>query len=172
MTLGSLIHGSTGGCVRRRRVIHPWLVGVDSDHDGLDMRESGSWEEVSRAHRDMWAIRTGPTGQSHKFGVGNGRFAGCVEIRGVSAIGDALVGARGWERGPVLRERDAILGSSESKAWEVVERHRERMKKAWREGFLEMVELEKEEFEEKSYFRWVEQRSCMDALAQAASRME
>ena len=84
-------------------------VGVDSDHDGLDTRESGSWEDVFRAHRNMWAMKIGPTGQSHRFAVGNGPFAGCVEIRGVSAIGDALVGARGWESGPVLRERDAIL---------------------------------------------------------------
>ena len=132
MTFASVIHGSTGGCVRRHRVIHPWLVGVDSDHDGLDIRESGSWEDVSRAHTNMWAMKIGLTGQSHRFGVGNERFAGCVEIPGVSAIGDALVGARGWKSGPVLRERDAILGTSECKAWEVVERHRERMKRAWR----------------------------------------
>lgn len=172
MTLASVIHGSTRACVRRRRVVHPWLVGVDSDHDGLDMEESGSWEEVSRANRDMLAMRIGPTGQSHRFGVGDGQFAGCVEIRGVSPIGDVLVGARGWESGPVLRERDAILGSSERKAWKVVATHRERMKRAWREGFLEMVELEKEEFGEKSYFKWVNERGYMDVLAQAASRME
>jgi len=37
---------------------------------------------------------------------------------------------------------------------------------------LEMVELEKEEFGEKSYFKWVDERGSMDVLAQAASRME
>src|SRR5579859_2013723 len=35
MTLASMIHASTGGCVRSRRVVHQWLVGVDSDHHGL-----------------------------------------------------------------------------------------------------------------------------------------
>jgi len=85
---------------------------------------SGPHEHVG--HED-WADRA----ESQVWG-GNERFAGCVEIPGVSAIGDALVGARGWKSGPVLRERDAILGTSECKAWEVVERHRERMKRAWR----------------------------------------
>jgi hypothetical protein len=113
----------------------------------------------------------GPTGQNHKFDVGSGRFPGCVEIRGVSAIGDALVGARLWESGAVLRERDAILGDSRHVALEVVERHRTQMRTAWRDAFMEMVELEKMEFEDESYFRWVEEGGHMDVLAQAASRM-
>jgi len=93
MTLASMIHGSTGGCVRRRRVVHLWLVGLDSDHGGLEIEESESWSEVSQAHRDMRAMKVGVTGQSHMFGVGDGRFPGCVEIRGMSGIGDALVEA-------------------------------------------------------------------------------
>ena len=93
MTLASMIHGSTGGCVRRRRVVRPWLVGVESDHDGLEIGESRSWAEVSQAHTDMRTMKVGATGHHHMFGVGDGRFAGCVEIRGVSGIGDALVGA-------------------------------------------------------------------------------
>jgi len=35
-----------------------------------------------------------------------------------------------------------------------------------------MVELEKEEFEEKSYFRWIEERINMDVLAWTVSMME
>ena len=172
MSLSSLIHGSTGGCVRRRRVVHPWLIGVDSDHDGLEIEESGSWEDVSRAHRNMWAMKVGATGQSHRFGVGNGRFAGCVEIRGVSGIGDALVGARRWDSGLVLMERDAIVGGSEGEAWRVVERHRSRMKVAWKEGFEVMMSLEKMKFGDRSYFKLVEESSNMDVLAQAACWMK
>jgi len=165
MTLASIIHGSTGGCVRRRRVVHPWLVGVDSNHDGLDMRESVSWEEVSRAHRNMWAMKVGATGQSHRFGVGDGRFGGCVEIRGVSGIGDALVGVRRWDSGAVLMERDTILGRSVGEAWSVVEMHRSRMKAAWKEAFEVMILLEKREFGEMSYFNSVEELGNMEVLA-------
>src|SRR5579859_7005696 len=167
MTLASMIHGSTGGCIQRRCVIHPWLVGVDSDHHGLEIWESGSWEEVSQAHRDILAMKVGATGQSHGFGVGNGRFKASIEIRGVSGIGDALVGARKCESGVVLRERDAILGGDIREASGVVERHRSGMNKAWMDGFTDMVELEKTEFGEKSYFKLVEERGNMDVLAQA-----
>jgi hypothetical protein len=168
MTMGSMIHGSTGGCIRRRRVVHPWLVGVNSDHDGLEIGESGSWEEVSRAHRNMWAMKVGATGKHHMFGVGSGRFAGCVEIRGVSGLGDALVGGRRWDSGVVVRERDAVLGRDMRVAWGFVEGHRWRMRQAWRVCFKEMVELEKREFGEKSYFRLVEERGNIDLLAEVA----
>ena len=169
ITLGSIIHGSTPDCPRRRRVVHPWLVGVDSNHQGLELKESGPWEEVSKAHRDMSAMNIGPTGESHRFGLGSGQFAASVEIRGVSAIGDALVGARRWDSGAVLKERDAVLGGSALKAWTLVERHRSRMSEAWKEAFTEMVELEKAAFEEKSYFHRAEHHKDMDIVAQAAS---
>ena len=49
--------------------MHPWWVGVDSDHDGLDMKESGSCEDVSRVHKHMWAMKMGPTGQGRATGL-------------------------------------------------------------------------------------------------------
>ena len=115
---------------------------------------------------------TGQSGQSHRFRVREGRFAGCIEIRGVSGIGDALVGARRWDNGVVFMEGEAILRGSEEEAWWMVERHRWRMKTAWKEGFETMVSLEKREFGEKSYFKLVEERGNMDVLVQAASWME
>ena len=108
-------------------------------------------------HRNMWSMKMGPTRQSHRFGVGCGRFGGSVEIRGVSGLGDALVGARRWDSGVVLRERDIILGGDVKKAWAAVGNHRLRMKLAWKAGFAEMVELEKGEFGEKSFFVGVEE---------------
>ena len=168
MTLPQIIHGSTG-CRRERRVIFPWLVGVEDDYGGLEIKEWGSWEDISGAHRDLRAVEVGPSGSGHRFGLGSGRYEGAVEIRGVSAVGDALVGARRWDSGSVLRERDAILGVDERKAGEAVEGHRIRMRSAWREAYGVMVELEKAEFGEKSYFRWMEERMNMDVLARAAS---
>ena len=155
MTMGAMIHGSTGVCKRRRRVVHPWLVGVNQDHEGLDMKECGSWEEVSGAHRNMWAMKVGPTGQSHRFGVGEGRFAGSIEMRGMSGLGDALVGARRWDSEAVLMERDLVLGSDEGKAWKYVERVRSRMKEEWRACFKRMVGAEVSKYGEKAYFNTV-----------------
>src|SRR5579859_5828437 len=74
----------------------PVASGCGFRSHGPEIGESGSWKEVSQAHRDMLAMKIGATGQSHRFGVGNGRFKESVEIGGVSGIGDALVGAQRW----------------------------------------------------------------------------
>lgn len=41
LTLGQILHGSRGKSLRRRRVVHPWLVGVDSDLETADL--GGEW---------------------------------------------------------------------------------------------------------------------------------
>ena len=156
MTMAAMIHGSTRKCPRRRRVVFPWLVGVDSDHQMLDVKESGSWEDICRAHRKMCAMRVGATGQSHKFNVGNGRFVGSIEMRGISAIGDALVGVREWNSWAVSRERNIILGPDGDQAWKYVEDIRRRMKERWKECFKELVSAEACEYGDKAYFNSME----------------
>lgn len=151
LTLPQIIHGSTG-CPRQRRVIFPWLMGVKED-GGMELKECGTWNDVARAHRRMEGIKRGPSGQSHRFSIGSGRFEGGVEIRGVTALGDALVGGREWDSGAVLMERDVILGRDDGEAWKMIEAGRKEMKRAWKEGFERMMRLEMEAYEEDSYFR-------------------
>jgi hypothetical protein len=152
LTMGGVIHGSTGGCDRTRRVVYPWLLGVEEDHEVLEMSGLASWEEVSRAHRDLSHLKKGPTGQGHRFGIGSGRFGGSVEMRGVSGLGDALIGGRRWEGG-VLRERDVVLGRDDGAAWSYVNRVRGEMKRRWKGCFKEMIEAEVRAFGSDSYFR-------------------
>lgn len=67
---------------------------------------------------------------------------------------------------------ESAVGSVEESTLEsraTVEGHRVRMRRAWHEAYRIMVELEKAEFGEKSYFRWVEEGMNMDVLARAAS---
>ena len=49
MTLSQIIHGASGGCSRRRRVIFPWLVAVESDGRKLEVTEWGDLKDISRA---------------------------------------------------------------------------------------------------------------------------
>ena len=153
MTKAQIIHGSTGKGMRVRRVVFPWLVGLEEDHEAFEMSGVSPWSEVSAAHRDMAAMNKGPTGQAHRFGLGEGRFAGSVEMRGISALGDALVGARRWDSGTVLKERNLVLGLDDEAAWKHVESVRREMKKRWIECFIAMVQVEEEAFGESSYFR-------------------
>jgi Phytanoyl-CoA dioxygenase (PhyH) len=162
MTMAPIIHGSTKGCDRIRRVVYPWLIGVEEDGEKLEMSGLYGWEEVSRAHRDMAGMKKGPTGDSHRFGVGEGRFGGCVEMRGVSGLGDALVGGRRWDSREVLMERDVVLGDDDVEAWKYVRKVRWELREKWKGCFRQMVAAEVVEFGENSYF------GSLEGLARAA----
>src|SRR5579859_116168 len=119
LTLPQIIHGSTG-CPRKRQVIFPWLMGLEED-GRMELEECGSGSDVGQAHRGLEAMKMGPSGQGHRFSLGRGRFEGAVEIRGVTALGDALVGVQSWDSEAVLMERDTILGCNDEESWKLVE---------------------------------------------------
>lgn len=80
-----------------------------------------SWEDVYRANRDMVEMKKEPMRTPLRFGIGSHRFGGCVELRVVSELGDAVLGLRKWEGRDVLKERDLVLGFDSASAWEYVE---------------------------------------------------
>ena len=154
-TLPRIVNGSIGKNLRRRRVVHPCLVGVNSDHHIVDLGEIVSWEEVSRAHRDISPMQVGPVGERHRFVVGEG-FAAAIEMRGVSTLGDALLGARRWDSRAVLMGRDLVLGTDEGEAWRYIEGVRTHMRQVWKESFKLMVNAEAREYGAKAYLNSME----------------
>ncbi|KAJ5263484.1 hypothetical protein N7478_011089 [Penicillium angulare] len=56
LSLPMIPHGSIGPATAIRQAILPWFVAVKADGTTLDTPESGSWEEISAAHRDIVAI--------------------------------------------------------------------------------------------------------------------
>ena len=94
ITMAQLPHGSTKQYDGLRRVIFPWLLRMEADHERLEMTGLSSWEDVHRANRDLVGIRKEPTGAPLRFGIGSSQFEGCVELRGMSQLGDAILGLR------------------------------------------------------------------------------
>ena len=139
MTMASIIHGSTKGCDHDRKVVFPWLMGIEKDHESLELYGTCSWEEASRSHRDMTAIKKEPSGQSHHFGIGEEKFSASIELREISALSDALLGARRWNSKSVIRERNLVLGEDDVTAQRFVNEVREKMKKTWKESFYQVV---------------------------------
>ena len=128
-------------------------MGIEEDDENLELYGTCSWEEVSRSHRDMVAIKKEPSKQSHHFGIGEERFGPSVELHEISALRDVLVGARKWDSMSVIREKDLVFRKDDVKAETFVNEVREKMKKTWKKCFYQLVEAETEEFEEHSYFR-------------------
>jgi len=153
LTKAQLLHGSTRTCPRVRRVVFPWLMGVQGDHESLDMTEVSSWEEIHRAQRDMVPMKKEPTGAPLRFGIGSGRFAGSVEMHGISRLGDAILGLTKWDTRAVQKERDIVLGLDSDRAWSYVKQVRAELKRRWKVCFREMVEAESAEFGTNSYFK-------------------
>lgn len=68
------------------------------------MLETGSRSDVAKAYRDMILPSVTPSGQSFIYGSLPFRFPAAVELRGASAIGDAIIGAREYTSPAVQKE--------------------------------------------------------------------
>ena len=53
LTLAQLIYGSTKKSTRRRQTILPWFMGIDKDHEQLEVAGCLGWNEVRRCHLDL-----------------------------------------------------------------------------------------------------------------------
>lgn len=61
------------------------------------MLETGSKSDIAKAHRDITLSSITPSGQLSIYGSLPFRFPTAVKLRGASAIGDAIIGAREYK---------------------------------------------------------------------------
>ena len=143
-----ILHGSTankeGLAESSHWVMNPWFVGVQDDHETLDVPESGTWSSVAATHRDLLATKGTPSGQGNIHRFSPYRFPAAVTMRHISALSDALVGQRCWDDPQVIMERNWLLGADAKASWSFVERCREKMAKAFRRNTHLVRVLEKE----------------------------
>ncbi|KAF8472149.1 hypothetical protein BDZ91DRAFT_717333 [Kalaharituber pfeilii] len=169
-----ILHGSSsnsqGRAESKRWVVNPWFVGIQEDHSTLDIPESATWEVLSNAHRDLLALSTTPSGQNNVHGFPRGRFAGSIALRGLSALSDALVGARRWTDPDVLEERNLVLGEDDAAAWEYINKVRGKLMAAWEEGFEKIKRWEQAAYGETSYFRKLELEGEVEPTSEDAPR--
>jgi hypothetical protein len=71
----------------------PWFVRVQEDGSVLETADSGTWEELSAAHRDLAAPPCTPSGFSNNnnYGVIPYAFPAAVQLSGLGKVSDALV---------------------------------------------------------------------------------
>ncbi len=79
------------------------------DLQTLETKEAGNWKDIVTAHQDLEAPSS-PSGHTSHYGTIPYRFPGAVELTGLGALSDALVCRRRWDAGPVLLDRDVVLG--------------------------------------------------------------
>jgi hypothetical protein len=101
----ALSHGSTG-CTKVRRTMLPWFVGIQEDHETLDMPDGGTWSQLSAAYRDLLLEPTSPSGLGNLYSKVPYAFPAALPLTGLGAISNALVGRIRWDSPMVRAELD------------------------------------------------------------------
>ncbi|KAI9834927.1 MAG: hypothetical protein M1819_002650 [Sarea resinae] len=87
------------------------LVKVQPDHQMLELPESGTWEELSASHRDLTPPPSSPSGHPNIHRKVPGAFPAAVQLTGLGALSDALLGRRRWTDPAVLEGHDLLFSS-------------------------------------------------------------
>ena len=125
---------------------------IQEDDESLETLESGSWEDISRSHCDLVAPVVTPSGHPNRYGVIPWRFPGSVELTGISALSDTLVGHQRWSSPAVLAERDIILGSNQAMFDSYIAAWRAKAITLFQEVWSQVQKVEATAFGLKSYF--------------------
>jgi hypothetical protein len=152
VTLPHIPHGANGPSSGTRRTMLPWFVGVQDDLESLEVIEGGSWTDLAQAHRDLTSPTATPSGLANRYGAIPYRFPAAVELTGLGALSDALVGRRRWDSPQVLAERDVMLGPDRQAAQRYVNEWRVRATRQLLEAFRAVVAAEKAAFGGRSFF--------------------
>lgn len=157
VTQPSIPHGALGPCKRPRQTMLPWLVEIKENHVELEIAASGSWSKIAAASTNKVAPPSTPSGLSNNYKRIPYAFPAHVNVGGLGALSDALVGRVRWTDAGVIAERNIMLGDDRHKAMAFVERWRKRAVIQANEAFEHSVQAEKEAFGDKSYFLRKEQ---------------
>jgi hypothetical protein len=153
-----LPHGADGTTSDVRRTMFPWYVGVQDDHETLDVIEGGTWSDLALSHRDLTAPKATPSGLPNRHGIIPYRFPAAVEIAGLGALSDALVCRRRWDSPLVIQERNLILGTDFARTDAYVQEWRAQAVAVAIAAFSVVREEEIRVFGVKSYF-WNKQQA-------------
>lgn len=97
MLMAALPHGSTGPATSVHCTMLLWYVGIQEDHETLEMIEGGMWSQLSAAHRDLLPCPASPSGLVNHYGGILFCFPAAVPLTGRGPISDALVGCVCWD---------------------------------------------------------------------------
>jgi hypothetical protein len=150
LTYPHLPHGAYPA-KRIRRTVLPWFCGLHGDH--LDHEGAGTWEELSKAHRDLMPGPSSPSSYTNKYGLINYPFPAAVRLSGNSAISDAMVAQVRWASAEVQHEIKAIKDLSDAKAYgRHLDAYRKKATANFRSAFAKTKALELTRFPTNGFY--------------------
>ncbi|EFW15145.1 conserved hypothetical protein [Coccidioides posadasii str. Silveira] len=150
-----LPHGAHGPCKKVRRTMLPWYVAIQEDHEHLEVNEAGTWSQLSAAHRDLVPGPSSPSGHSNRYASVPYRFPTAIQLQGLGAISDALVGRIRWDNPLVIEELDILFGPDDKKAQDFINNWRLKATRIALDAIVKTYQIEKKAFGNKSYWHCV-----------------
>ncbi|KMU83871.1 hypothetical protein CIHG_01655 [Coccidioides immitis H538.4] len=150
-----LPHGAHGPCKKVRRTMLPWYVAIQEDHEHLEVDEAGTWSQLSAAHRDLVPGPSSPSGHSNRYASVPYRFPTAIQLQGLGAISDALVGRIRWDNPMVIEELDTLFGPEEKKAQDFINNWRLKATRIALDAIVKTYQIEKKAFGNKSCWHCV-----------------
>jgi hypothetical protein len=150
-------HGAQGPAKGVRRTMLPWFVTVQADGHHLEVLESGTWDDLAKAHRELTSASRTPSGLANRYGDIPYAFPAAVPLTGLGALSDSLVCRYKPNNPLVMHVKKKLVDGSKKERDEYLAEWRMAATKAVVEAFGIVKALEKDAFKDKSYFMMIEQ---------------
>jgi hypothetical protein len=152
-----LPHGAQGPAKGVRRTMLPWFVTVQADGHHLEVLESGTWDDLAKAHRELTSAPRTPSGLANRYGDIPYAFPAAVPLSGLGALSDSLVCRYKPNNPLVMHVKKMLVDGSKATRDGYLADWRKAATKAVVEAFEVVKALEKDAFKDKSYFKMIEQ---------------
>jgi len=140
-------------------------MGIQEDHETLEVVKGGSWAELTTVHRDLHPTSRTPSGLSNRYATIPYAFPAATQVASISAISDALIGRRRWTNPAVIAERAVLLGNDFDKTAAFISKWRSRAVQAAKDAFVLVQATKRSVFRTNSYFYRLENGITTDLLA-------
>ena len=157
ISMPHLPHGSHGPATATRRTFLPWYIGIQDDHEQLEVNEAGTYSMISAAHREQTAPSASPSGFPNRYGAIPYAFPAGTQLTGLGEISDALVGRIKWTDPNVQMVRTILLGGNMERSREYIQWWRQLAAKKIRTCLETMERAERAAFQDKSFYKRREQ---------------
>ena len=141
----------------------PWFVTVQSDGEHLEVLESGTWDDLAKAHRELTSAPRTPSGLANRYGDIPYAFPAVVPLAGLGPLSDSLVARYRPNNPAVKHEKKKLIEGDDDFRTQFIDQWRKKATRAVVEGFQLVRELEKNHFGDKSFFKRKE-RNDMQVL--------
>ena len=134
----------------------PGFLAVEDDLSTLEIPGLGTLEDLSWAHSHLTFSHQYSAKAAQKYKELRAFFPVAMTMDSPGELSDALIGKKNWRSTQVMREVKVVLGEQRG-AEKYIEAWREQAVKAVVRAFQIQQETERNLYQEKSYYRWVEE---------------